>query len=275
MRLFFYPKEFATELLAVKKPHKIIIVQTLSELQHEIKNIVLYSSPSQHYSRRILIYRHNVLIKLTKILENIYFVISLLTGHEFFKVAAEKYIQLHPPLSGRDNQFGLYFSGFLKKYSPADALEYLPDMAKLSWAHYEVAFEKECGHNNLAQLQNVPEKKYPSIRFILHPAIRVVSSIYPLLDIWQLCQKKLNPQELFTLDLSHSTLSGQLLVFRQNREVVFEKLTAGEFALLSAFHKNLNFKQASKLALKADPSFNSEIHLKKHVMNNIITGFSL
>jgi len=250
-------------------------MSSLLKLQHDMQNILLHSKPPSGFSKKIMIYHHNIFLKLTKILENIYLTISIITGKKFFNAVAKEYIQQFPPQCSGLHPFGLYFSLFLKKFPPAQSLDYLPDMANLSWAHYEAAFEKNAEISNLMQLHSISENHYDKIKFILNPAIRLVTSRYPILEIWKLCLKKLRHQKLYTLDLNNTEPSDFILISRPYNEVIFEKLSPSEFAFLSAFKQNLNLRQASLLALKADPSFNGEITLKKHLLSNNIVGFSL
>ena len=114
------------------------------------------------------------------------------------------------------------------------------------------------------KLKKIPVEKYEQIKFKLNPACRVLSCQYAILEHYQSLAKAAG---------DFHKKKENILIIRRSLDITFEQLTAGEFALLSAFNKGLMFKKACALALKSDITFNVESYLKQSVLQKIIVDF--
>lgn len=253
----------------------------LHNLQTDFKNSVIKNEENllEKYilengltaKSRLQIYRNNIFTTLTEALKNIYPVIESLVGEAFFAGAASHYMTLHPPISGDLNEFGHLFSEFLLQFKPAQSLPYLSDIARLEWAYHEVFSEEESSLFDLGKLATVPEEKYNIIQFQLHPACRLLSSAFPILDIWRVCQVKDDDEGI--VDLAEG--GQELLIIRRQLEVTFEKLSKGEFALLNALKKGALFADACSDALYVESDIDINLCLQKHLLQCSIVSFSL
>lgn len=80
------------------------------------------------------IYKNSILGAQQNALKAIYPVCVKLVGEDFFIYMANHYIAKHASCSPDLNDYGKYFSEFIKTFSPANDLPYLPDVATLEWA---------------------------------------------------------------------------------------------------------------------------------------------
>lgn len=152
------------------------------------------------------IYHNNFIATHTKALQAIYPTIQKLIGEDCFENLSERYISLYLSHSYKLQDYGQYFSEFLKNFDPLQSLPYLPDMARFEWGIHEMYYEKE----------SIPAQT------------RCVSSVYPILSIWELCRDEKSDKKL---DLS---IGGEsVLISRKAHNIIFKKLNKSEEVFLS------------------------------------------
>jgi hypothetical protein len=219
--------------------------------------------------QRLQIYRNHSLVTLTDSLKNIYPTILRLVGEDFFNAAARKFIVETPPVNGDLHEFGGNFADFWDKFIPAQTMPYLSSVAHLEWALHQAYYAASSAAFNITRLKSVPQEKYGFIKFKLHPSYRLLEFSFPVLEIWQMCQEQNTPE--YNIDLSSG--GQKILVIRPELSVDILKLTAGEFAFLSALSAGEEFAQASVLALTAEPDLCIDHCLKKHLLCKHIVDF--
>jgi hypothetical protein len=228
--------------------------------------------------QRIQIYQNNVFLTLTTALKNTYPTIHQILTEPSFLAIANHYIARYPSNFGNISSFGMHFGKFLTNFPAIKSLPYLKEIANLEWAYHEVFHEEEVEYFVLDKLKTVSAEKYSQIKFNLNPACRLLSGQYTILPIWQYYQQQKTPPFLPPLRAQDARCNPapereKILVIRRSLDITFEKLTEGEFALLSAFSKGLVFKQAHTLALKSDMTFNVGNYLRQAVLQKIIVDF--
>lgn len=235
---------------------------------------------NKHFTdaQRFQIYRNNSVIGLRSALEGVYPVINRLVGDEFFQHAAREYIRQHPARDGNVHEFGDAFPAFLANFPGADALVYLPDVARLEWAYHQVFHASESTlltMQDLATLDNVASEK---LHFRVSSHCRLLFSDYPVLRI---CQMNQSGQEAPLDDESQrvSLDEGgvQLVVLRQGVDVEFRPMNKVVFSLLLAFSEGKTFVEACAAVLQHDSDIGTDINigemLKDLVEQGLLSGF--
>lgn len=220
---------------------------------------------------RLRIYHHNVFTSLTEALSHIYPVVVRLVGEQFFAYAAHGYIGRYPSRSGNLHDFGEYLAQFLAEFPPAAGLPYLPDMARLEWAHHQAFHAAEHIPLALERLAEVPAARYADIKFVCHPSVRLVSSQFPIVRIWEVNQPDYPGEATVHLDSG----GGQWRVMRRTLRVEIVALSAGEFALLGHFDGGTPFEAACESALEVEPAFDVTACLQAHVLAQTVVDFTL
>lgn len=220
--------------------------------------------------QRIQIYRNNYMITLTGALKNIFPVILRLVGENFFNATVKEFVDKKFHTNGNLNEFGESFPTFLVNFIPAKALPYLPAVADFEWVCHTAYYAMDYLPLDLSRLKAISKEKYGLIKFKLHPSHRLLEYQFPILDIWQMCQGSTAPES--TIDLSAG--EQKLLVIRSGLTVHMLQLSTGEFALLSAFSRESEFAEACLLALAAEPEFQIDQCLQKHLLHQHIVDFS-
>ena len=219
--------------------------------------------------RRLPIYRNNVFGSFTKALQSVYPVVQQLVGEGFFKFAAAEYISRYPSQSGDLHHYGRQFAEFIASFPPAAELSYLPDTARLEWACHEVFHAADHGPLPLEQLQAVPPGCYGDLKFRLHPAARLIASLFPIHRIWEVNQPGYSGDQ--TVDLAIGEV--RLLVKRTGRVVELNVLTSGEWCFLSTLVDGCSFGEACETAFAAEPSFDLESALRHRVADLTLVDF--
>jgi hypothetical protein len=221
-------------------------------------------------SQRLSVYRNNVFIVLSKTLASTYPVVERLVGEGFFRYAANRYIHQYPSQSGDLTDYGDRFPTFLETFEPAAQLVYLPDMARLEWAYHQAYHAAGHAPLDIIRLQSVDPARYEQLMFRLHPSARLLTSRYPVQQIWQVSQAE------FTGDQSVDINSGGvlMLLIRSKPDVEMQTLIPAEFAFLQALADNAGFATACEKALETQPDFDVTGCFQKHVLQETLVDFS-
>ncbi|MGE3319512.1 MAG: putative DNA-binding domain-containing protein [Candidatus Berkiella sp.] len=239
---------------------------------HEVKLYSLIVEGKLDAKKRLQIYRNNIFISLTESLNNVYPTVFSLVGEDYFKALAKEYIIQYPSTSGDLHTFGDRFSDFLSIFSPVKSIPYLPDVASLEWAAHQAFHAAKCMPFDFKKLEVVYEKKYGELKFKLNTSAQLLAFNFPVLHIWRICQVE-NKDKNEIVNLSEG--AEKVLVLRRKREVCYEKLSEGEFSLLSAFLNGFTFETACDIALQIEPNININFYLEKHLKNETIIDFTL
>ncbi len=252
---------------------------SLGELQRELARAVFELEPESAALSvrpdglsprdRLQVYRNNIYVSLCEALEAIFPAVRRLVGEEFFRAAAHRYIRAHPSAEGNLHGFGKGFARFLEGFAPARELVYLPDVARLEWGCHEVFHGAEHPPLELSKLAAVPPADYGRLRFVLHPASRLVGSPYPVLRIWR--SNRNDPEDPGTIDLGAG--EDHLLVARRDLEVTIERLSKEEFELLRLLDRGAPLESAYEKASVHAPGFDLAACLRKHVTGAVIVDF--
>jgi len=190
-------------------------------------------------------------------------------GDEFFQHVAREYIQQYPAHDGNVHEFGHVFSEFLASFPGANTLAYLPDVARLEWAHHQVFHASELAVLNIQALASLENLTSESLRFQVSKCCRLLSSVYPVLSIWQANQAGNENQ---TVDLEEGSV--QFVVVRKGLDVEFRPLNEAFFSLLLALSKGKTFAGACEEALRFDVDSDVGAMLKSLIEQRLLTGFS-
>jgi hypothetical protein len=96
-------------------------------------------------------------------------------------------------------------------------------------------------------------------RLHLNPALRLVASRWPILDIWQANQAEDVPR------IRLEERRAWLAVLRRGLQPAVEPLSAGEFALLDAMQARLTLGEACAAAAAAEPALELAAAMRRFV----------
>jgi hypothetical protein len=219
--------------------------------------------------QRLQVYRNNVFLSFEQALADVYPVIRRLVGDEFFRQLARRFIREYPSRSGNLHEFGSELALLLNGLKEAVELPYLPDVAALEWAYHEVFHAAESEPLDVRGLARVNAYEQERLRFALARAARLVASCFPVMQIWEANQDGALSSAAISLDAG----GDWLLVQRRGLSRIIERLTPGEFALLSALAADAPLAEACEAAVCADPEVELSATMQRFVSRGVLTHF--
>jgi hypothetical protein len=220
---------------------------------------------------RLGFYRTNVFENYRKALAATYPAVLKLVGSGFFGVLAREYAQRYPSLSGDVGRHAEQFAEFVRQHASAQELPYLSDVARLEWCMEESFNEADHTPLSLASLARVPEEQVGRLRFLLAPSCRLMSSSFPALRIWEVCQTDFESE--VAVDLGQGAV--YVLVRRDGFSVIAEALSRGEYDMLMALAGGEEFGGACDAAWREDRAFDPAAFLQKHVLSGVLVDFAV
>src|SRR5689334_10345462 len=135
--------------------------------------------------QRLSIYRNTFAANLANALRLSFPAVRQLVGGEFFGGAAHLFVHERPPLTAYLDEYGREFPDFLSRFPAAASLAYLPDIARLEWAVTRALHAPDRDPLDVALLAAIDEPDHDRVRFVPHPCVSLVSSVYPVDTIWR------------------------------------------------------------------------------------------
>jgi len=244
----------------------------LQNVQHEFVELMSTENgesdllmPAHH----MMIYRNNKHSNLMQSLLDTYKMIMKLVGEDFFRVTANEYINNYPSLSGNLYDYGEYFSDFLAGYASVRSLPYLAEVAAFEWACHGLHFANDASALSIKSLESVAPDQFQQLRFILHPAIRLLQFQYPILRIIDLCQGEMDEE----INVNEGGVN--LLLKRPHHDILLLPISLAKFTFLTALSRNKNLGQALDETIDIDPDFKLDECLPKWIQDKTIVDFSL
>lgn len=169
---------------------RAFLESTLSENAETGAALVPYLEPAGQLTveQALAVYRNNGLSARTRALAEAYPVLKAILSDHYFRQAARKYARSHRPDSADLNRYGESFAGFLdllmRERAELNVLPYLSDLARLEWAWHRSFLATEPACFDLPAFAVLPQSEYETLRFVLHGSLSLLSSPYPVLEIW-------------------------------------------------------------------------------------------
>ncbi len=135
--------------------------------------------------RRFSVYRNNVTASLTRALEDGFPILQQIVGPEFFAAMALVFLRQHPPRSQVLMFYGADMPEFLQTFPPVAHLGYLPDVARLELALRNAYHAADAQPLTAGTLATLSPDAFIAARLRLAPAVQVITSRWPLYDIWR------------------------------------------------------------------------------------------
>jgi hypothetical protein len=192
---------------------------------------------------RFAIHRNNAAVTLIEALRLIYPVVDKLVGAEFFAGAARAFIARHPPRTACLNDYGAEFADFLAAFPAAAGLAYLSDVARLEWAVNGSLNAPDEAALAPAALATLGESARGRVRFVPHPAVRLLTVSYPADAIWRAVRDD-DDAALAAIDLSVAPIS--LLVERRREGIVMRRLTPSEAHVTALLFSGATLSQVAQ-----------------------------
>jgi len=222
-------------------------------------------------SDRLSIYRGSILGGITTGLTNIYPVCVKLVGEKYFTHMVAGYLKNYPSNSPDIGNYGEYLPAYIADFKPAKTLIYLADVAQLEWLWHK-AFNASNEHSTslrchpLTELQNIQEHELPSIKFCPVSSANLLSSPYPIQQIWQVNQADYSGD--LSVDLDDGGVN--LVIWRSaDLGMRIDELSDDETTFISAVLKNATFGEIAELSFRQS----LDVVVQRCIQSGLIIGF--
>jgi len=219
-------------------------------------------------SERMGIYRQQLHAVFARTLALEFPVIERLVGKEYFRQLGREFQSAHPSRAGDLQHIGALFAAYLKSRFCGGTYDYLADVAALEWALQECMIAPAAPAFDRHALRSVDPADYAHLHLAMHPACRLVSSPYPLLDIWHANQ----PDAAATAIVDLAGGATRVLLQRRGQGVEFHLLSASEHALLDRLARDFCLGAAFEAALESDTAFDLGPALRRFVTLGALTN---
>lgn len=196
---------------------------------------------------RFNVYRNNVVVSLTEAMHSAFPVISKLLGKENMDGVSGLYIRAHPPSSPMMMFYGEHFPAFLAKMKQLGHLGYLADVARLELAlrrSYHAADATPITANALGQI--APDTLMQT-RLTLAPSIQLVTSPWPIFDIWRYNTNDSAPKP--------EAVSQDILITRPEFDPIPQRLPVGGAFWISSLMQGQPIGKAHESTQISTPEF--------------------
>ena len=176
---------------------------------------------------RLAVYAGGYLARVHQALGEVYEAVHRVLGDGGFNELSRAYAQRYPSHDYNLSLAGRHLPELLAADPLTQRLPFLPDLARLEWLVCRAFHAAQAPALEPSQLTALPLEAWERARLYLQPAVGLLASAWPILDIWQ---ARARPRG--TLAIHVVNRPQRVLVFRDGVHVRCELLDAGPYVLL-------------------------------------------
>ena len=219
--------------------------------------------------KRFGVYRNNVVVSLIDALAATFPAVQRIVGEEFFRAMARVHALATPPTSPLMAEYGREFPAFLEGFEPAQSLPYLPDVARIERAWLDAYHAADAAPLDPAALGNVPPERLGAVRFIAHPAVRIVRSRYAAVSITAMNR---SDGDVSPVDVARPE---DALLTRPHLEVALRSLPPGGASFLLALMNGATLGEAAAAGTNDHADFDLPANIGGMLEAGVFTAIEL
>jgi hypothetical protein len=135
-------------------------------------------------TRRYAVYRNNVTVSLIEALAAAFPATRRITGPDFFRAMARAHVRASPPTSPLLFEYGRGFPDFIAGYQHAQAMPWLPDVARIEGAWLDAYHAADAAPLDPSALASIAPERLAGAVLTPHPATRFLRSAHPAVSIF-------------------------------------------------------------------------------------------
>ena len=209
---------------------------------------------------RLGIYRNNIFGSLIGVLAAAFPTVETLLTPKNFRIVGRAFVKEHPPRVPQLLRYGGAFPDFLAAFKHTRAMGHIIDLARLEWLQKEVLFAADALPLDPAALSTVAAEHLGAVRFVLHPAVRLMTSRYPVQSLFAAMRGRDGPK----LPVDVNAGGEQVLVTRPGHAVQARVVPAAEHAFLAGLRQGDDLATAIEAAAGLDAAFDLQTVLATH-----------
>jgi hypothetical protein len=213
------------------------------------------AGPGKGVVKRYNVYRNNVTVSLIDALVAIYPAVQRITGVEFFRAMARFHVRATPPTGPLLFDYGRDFPAFIETYEYAVGMPWLADTARIERAWLDAYHAADLPVLPAEALAVVEATALADLRFIPHPAAKVLRSKYPSVAIFAM-NKVESPAGSLCSDEAEDAL-----ITRPEQDVIVSRLPPGGATFLICLLEGESLGVAAASAFNEVSSFDLSANL--------------
>jgi len=241
--------------------------------QQQLVNAI-FNKNSEFEEKGLAIYRRNLQANAVRALQISFPTVLKLIGDELFAYAVELLLKTDPPNSGDWGLWGDSFPKLLETLTALNEYPYVIDIARLDFLIHMQSREKDT-HIDMSSMSLLSEHELDQLRLVLNPAIKLLESNYPVIEIYQANHQPEYAEEF--LDKAQqklaSNIGGHCLIYRPQLKPLVRAVDSVELNWLRLLQQGKSIGQALDELLMQNQKFSLENWLPLAVQENLI--FSL
>lgn len=222
-------------------------------------------------TRRMAVYRNNVISSLVDALAHTFPVVQQLVGEAFFRAMAAVFVRQSPPRSRVLAHYGGDLPEFIEGFAPARSVPYLADMARLELARvsaYHAADAPALAGESVSQALASGDRM-PELRLRCHPSLAIIESRFAVVSLWAAHQGE---GDLATVDPDQAEAA---IVLRQGLDVLTLRAPPGAAEFMTAIGRGQNLGDAASQAASAHANFDLSATLTLLLSHEALTAIHL
>ena len=224
----------------------------------------------QRRQTRFNIYRNNFYVAVINVLKERFPVTERIVGEDFFKATAREFVERTPPKGQSNLSYGCTFPEFLQSFPPVSDLPYLADVARLEWARFEAAISEDQPTVTSQDFSGINPAHAALVKLNLHTSTHVLTSDFPVYDIW-----RTNHEDDEVQSLRDSAGSQAVLIARSHKGIEVHQIPVAGVRFMEALTSGSTLGQAfERMSNQLSPNDMSEI-LALLLATGAVTGLSL
>lgn len=223
-------------------------------------------------TRRLGVYRNNVMVSLVDALASTFAVTQQLVGEEFFRAMAQLFVREQPPRSPVLARYGAELPDFISRFAPAASLPYLGDVARLEWLRLQALHAADAlptTPDAMAACLADPEA-LAHTRWQLAPSLQLFSSAFAAVSLWAAHQEGSG----LALENVPVEQAESAWIFRSGLDVMVLQTTPGAHALVQALRRGASLGEAVVQAQTAQDDMDVSQAMAQLLRHGLVVGLA-
>jgi hypothetical protein len=224
-------------------------------------------------SRGLAIYQRNLKAHAINALQISFPTVNKLIGDEIFSHTAQQLLKQDPPNAGDWGLWGEQFPKLLKQLTALQDFAYVADMGQLDLLLHLLGREKD-NELNMSTMSLLGSCELDQIRIVLNPAIKLIVSEFPIIDIYNANHCLTSQVEQYLNDAKQKLVEGlgqTALLYRPEFKPLVRSVDSSEYAWLRLIQQGISIGLALDNLVDKKYKFSLETWLPLAINQNLIS----